>query len=233
MKNVLNTVKCLTVAATAVTACGLFSTGAFAAGEPTIEEILDDIGAPESTVESGAELFRPLGGKNGMASGLLFEYAGFRNKNSVGVYNAKNPEETYELIGAKVDPGEQSLGDKWFGYNEIFKNFGETFEGIFGFYLKNHKGTFYSEASMNTGDVDHFKAFRGDGETKVENGFPNQTFEAHDWVIAFEDLPNGGDLDYNDFVAYVRQAEAVPEPTMLLGLAALVGGAVTLRRRSA
>ncbi|MBD1915547.1 MULTISPECIES: DUF4114 domain-containing protein [Cyanophyceae] len=67
-------------------------------------------------------------------------------------------------------------------------------------------------------------------------------FQHQDWIIlGFEDIVGGGDRDYNDVIFAVRgiqhgapPAEDVPEPSALLGIAALgIGGFTTLRRRKA
>lgn len=57
------------------------------------------------------------------------------------------------------------------------------------------------------------------------------------YVIAFEDLPGGGDRDYNDLVVEVRgplDAPSVPAPAtlvLLLGAGAGAVGLGSLRRR--
>lgn len=65
-------------------------------------------------------------------------------------------------------------------------------------------------------------------------------FQHNNWyILGFEDIVGGGDLDYNDVIFAVRgiqhgapPAEDVPEPSALLGILALgVGGVTTLRRR--
>lgn len=66
-------------------------------------------------------------------------------------------------------------------------------------------------------------------------------FQHQDWIIlGFEDIVGGGDRDYNDVIFAVRgiqhgaPPEDVPEPSALLGIAALaIGGFTTLRRRKA
>lgn len=235
MTNMIRAVKLLAITATTVAAIGALP--ATASAEPTLDDLLEQMGIPEDIEESGAERFVQPDGAGGGAAGLLFEYAGFRNKNAFGIYNVEDPSEKFEMIAAKVSPGDfdnkDDLGKKWFGYtgkNGLFSNFGDTFKGVFGFYLENHKGTYYSENTLNSG-VDHFQAYQGDGESRVDNSFPSSLFKMTDWVVAFEDLPGGGDQDYNDFVAYVRNVEAVPEPATLLGLGLVAGAGFVARRR--
>ena len=50
------------------------------------------------------------------------------------------------------------------------------------------------------------------------------------WLLFWEDLPDTGDADYNDFVIELR---AIPEPsTLLLVAAGLAGLALSRRRRN-
>jgi len=239
--NVLKTTKLLAIATATVTACSLLSTAAFAA-EPTIDELLDEIGAGDLD-ESGASLFKPLGRR--LSGTLLFEEAGFRGQNAFGIYNAADPNDKYELFqGSDAAPKRRKVR-----YEDLFEDFGATFNGVFGFYIENQTGTYYSEADLNEG-YDHFLAFLSDRDTLVDNDTtlagvqPERQRRANGErmtnkaIVAFEDVPydhKWADFDYNDFVAIVRHVEpvGVPEPATLLGLAALAGSVVTLRRRSA
>ena len=65
----------------------------------------------------------------------------------------------------------------------------------------------------------------------MDNSFPNSAFKITDWVVAFEDLPGGGDQDNNDFVAYVLNPEAVPELATLLGSGLVAGAGFLASRR--
>jgi hypothetical protein len=60
------------------------------------------------------------------------------------------------------------------------------------------KGTWYSD-DRNSPNVDHFLAF---DVTELYNSKFEATVNKA-WLIAFEDLPDGGDHDYNDLVAVV------------------------------
>jgi len=74
----------------------------------------------------------------------------------------------------------------------------------FGFYLDTIGGTFFSETALNADGIDHMVA--------LSAGAPDS------FVLAWEDLPGGGDGDYNDFVLLaddVNPRAAVPEPAML------------------
>lgn len=84
-------------------------------------------------------------------------------------------------------------------------------------------GPWYSDKSLNSDGVNHVYStdFAGDGF------IPAGTF------VSFEDLPNGGDLNYNDedFV-FTNVATSVPEPTSLLLLAIGIGGLLLARRKT-
>jgi hypothetical protein len=82
-------------------------------------------------------------------------------------------------------------------------------------------GPWYSDKSMNSDGVNHVYSTSFAGDFAIPAG----TF------VAFEDLPNGGDFNYNDetFV-FTNVSTTVPEPATLL-LAVLGLGLMGLRSR--
>jgi hypothetical protein len=82
-------------------------------------------------------------------------------------------------------------------------------------------GPWYSDKSMNSDGVNHVYSTNFTGDFAIPVG----TF------VAFEDLPSGGDLNYNDetFV-FTNVSTTVPEPATLL-LASLGLGLMGLRLR--
>jgi hypothetical protein len=82
-------------------------------------------------------------------------------------------------------------------------------------------GPWYSDKSLNSDGINHVYSTNFGGDFAIPVG----TF------VAFEDLPGGGDLNYNDetFV-FTNVSTSVPEPATLL-LAALGLGLMGLRLR--
>lgn len=97
---------------------------------------------------------------------------------------------------------------------------------------------FYSNPAYNADGMPHVKVWtRADYE--AEFGALDATlFPAdYDYIVGFEDIFGGGDMDYNDAIFAVRGVTAVPEPvTMTLlatGLAGMSGAGVIRRRKKA
>jgi uncharacterized protein DUF4114/PEP-CTERM motif-containing protein len=111
-------------------------------------------------------------------------------------------------VGTSFDFGHANLGD------------------TLVFFIRDGGNKFYSDVSLNTDGFNHIWTTPYAGG---DAGIPAGTF------AAFEDLPNGGDKDYNDetFV-FTGVKGGVPEPAtwamMLVGFGGL--GAMVRRRRA-
>jgi hypothetical protein len=95
---------------------------------------------------------------------------------------------------------------------------------------------FFSDPSLNADGMNHlFAANYAGGDTVGSRVFAAGRYVA----LGFEDLRDGGDMDYDDarfVVADVWDAEPAPEPAtwaMMLAGFAMVGGAARRRQRSA
>ena len=171
---------------------------------------------------------------------MMFEFAGFANSNTMGIYDLDSNSSLELFSGAastgfstKLQISGSNLIATYFDGNGLFTgqaltNFGGDTQ--FGFYLSTpQSNTFYSQAARN-GDADndgiaddHMVTFRGDGSDMMD---PDQdgnygSFTSNNFILAWEDLRlNSADRDYADMVVMVESFVPVSEPGTfaLLGL---------------
>ncbi|PHV62596.1 DUF4114 domain-containing protein [Cyanobacterium aponinum] len=204
-----------------------------AAGEQSLQTILDNISSPGAiTVQSDAEFFKP-NSSNSATSSIVIEFAGNAANNVLGIYNS--------IGGTMVDifGGGATQGSKVFlnfsggnlGLFDINNNAigNGTFNGFgtnFGFYLRGvDQQVLYSQSAENPNGFDAMAAFSGADNQTTLTLPPNNssgTFDGGDWIFAWEDSYSG-DGDYNDFVVHVSDIEAVPEPLTILGTGLALG----------
>jgi hypothetical protein len=103
------------------------------------------------------------------------------------------------------------------GYNYITINMNVLNGGPFSWVDKTSGGTWYSNDLLNSDIKDHFIAFT--------------TPNAGEYILAFEDLNNLGDKDYNDLIIRVKQVAPVPEPSTFLLVSAGIIGVCLMRKR--
>lgn len=181
---------------------------------------------------SAAQLSDTDGSYDDATAFLFFELAGFRDSNSFGIYGyGVNPGgdillgETLEVFNGKASPitsatlaFDLSAGTVKHKGTNTTRNIGDTF----GFYLTTPQSTYYSHSLSNPDGFDHLLMFdTSDNSVGALLG--------SDLVLAWEDLFEGGDRDYNDMVVGITDVRPVPEPSAL----ALVGlGLIVLMART-
>jgi len=175
---------------------------------------------------------------------LFMEAAGFRNTNKFGLYDPHNINNRIEIFSGSGSPGDQMyvamLATGQVLVNGVAVGAPLTVANHFGFYLDATVGNgrdeaiFYSDTLHNADGVDHMYAYQGKYSDPDRIQIP--PFAEGDWTnnmyaLAFEDLWNGGDRDYSDFVVMMESVTPVPVPgAILLGMLGLSAVGVKLRK---
>lgn len=167
---------------------------------------------------------------------IVLELAGNASTNTFGVYDLNNPNSRLSVFDGADSAGDQAilrLRQTIHGWEVGVQQMGEgpgwTYQSLstsaFGFYLSAQGGdTYFSETSRNADGIDHMYAYQGTGTPFLTGPLNGEFFTRQDYILAWEDLSNGGDGDYQDFVAVAQDVSPVPlPPAVLLLISGLVG----------
>lgn len=230
-----------------------------AGGEPQLQGVFNSIlgaGAPSATadcVSDGADAVWTTVGSTGGID-IVLELAGNAQSNTFGLYDLNDPTRRLTIFegndGASSEATlrlRQMADGTWRASVLEFNNpddpsgwtrLDNMATSAFGFYLRTaENGTFFSDTALNAlppGDaLDHMYAYRGNGAAFVGGPLDGTLFTPQDYILAWEDLFGGGDLDYQDFVVVVQDITPVPLPPAVWLLAStLIGLAGVARRRA-
>jgi hypothetical protein len=221
-------------------------------GEPSLQSTVNTMlsgGAPnvatECVTDGNDAGWRTVGSTGSIA--VQVELAGNAGSNEFGIYDLSTGEtrrifEGNDGAGAGAPTVLAPLGSgQW---RVRFREDGErTWTALnlstsaFGFYLHStaQGANFYSDTDRNADHADHLYAYQGNNLSTFAGGdYVGEIFGLDDYILAWDDLlAPGGDRDFQDFVAVVRDITPVPLPTAAwLLVSGLIGLTGVARRRA-
>ncbi len=229
------------------------------ASECTLQGYLDDYFTPAARPQVSSALADPADAKwniigSNSSSTIIMEIAGYNAQNTFGIYDPNAGQQNNKLT---VFVGGEGAGDSntllassngngtWtFTLTNAGARNGQSITiagSSFGFFLSTPEGggagqTYYSQTPLNSDGFDHLKAIKGNNETfsnLAPSPLPGTKLTTFDYLLAWEDLKNGGDKDYQDMALIVRNVgpAAVPLPAAAWLLMSGIAGVAAIGRR--
>jgi len=173
-------------------------------------------------LNDGIDSYWAIGGSGGSVNTIIMELAGFKNDTTFGIYDAATTQYV-EIFDGAASAGDYSKTISMLLDGSILINNMDT--GLdfaanqFTFYLDSSVnsggGLFYSDTSLNSDGVDHMVAFEGVDDLIQIGPYMAGIWGSNEYILAWEDLDNGGDKDYADFVIMVESVNPIPAPATL------------------
>jgi len=158
---------------------------------------------------------------------IFLESAGYAGVNQVGIYDWLDPSRMLTVFNGADAFGTSRTLSYTAGTFALGINTLAVVDPIFGVFLTNPEGTFYSNPALNADGFDHFAVFDTVGSTGLAGVF--------DFVVGIEDQFGGGDQDYNDFVFGITDVQPyraqVPVPATGLLFAIGAAGLIASKKK--
>ena len=202
-----------------------------------VPDLGDILGNPlyAGVVDNGVEIFSisDTDGTDDDITGLLvLENAAFAGVNRSFIYDLDDPTNQLTIFDGAATVFDSVVltfaGGMWDNGADM-ATFGSGAE--FGIGLDSGSGdTWYSQNALNTDGFDHLLVFDTEGLPGIAGAFEG--------IVAWEDLPFGGDEDYTDhviagtdLVVIQQQIVPAPGPLLLVGLSLLALAGIGVHRR--
>lgn len=218
----------------ALLAAAIFTLAQSASALPSLGQITGDV-TLNTVLDDGTELFSFTDFDSALDdSDMLITLRNAGGQNRVFVYDDLNPAVELTVFNF-TDP---VFAAKTLAFNVLLDQLSvgaftldlSNANGIFGVGIEHSDGNkYYSQNALNTDGFDHMLAFN-------VSAVDGSLFSLGNYVLAWEDLPNGGDQDWNDVLINATDIEAAtavdaPATMALFGLG-LLGMSRALRKKA-